>query len=64
MERQDGSLMTARRETEEACGVRIHAIVTLEDIINALEKGIIASTEYLSDIRRYKETYGGNIYGD
>lgn len=64
MERQDGSFMTARRETEEACGVRIHAIVTLEDIINALEKGIIAGAEYLSDIRRYKETYGGNIHGD
>ncbi len=59
MERVKGSSLCARREIEEAFGVRIHAIVTLDDIIRAMEKGIIGGTEHLSAVKEYRDIYGG-----
>ena len=59
MERGSSGIRSARREIEEVFQVRIHAIVTLEDIIRAMEKGIIGGGEYLDAIKRYKESYGG-----
>ena len=59
MERGSHPSLSALREIENTCGVRIHSIATLDDIICALESGVIAGAEYLDSIRRYKETYGG-----
>ena len=39
--------------------MQIHAIVTLDDIIRAVETGVIGGTEYLDAIKRYREDYGG-----
>lgn len=39
--------------------VKIHSIVTLDDIIHAIENSVIGGTEYLSAIKQYKEEYGG-----
>lgn len=60
MERSNTSLMSARREIEKEFDVQIHAIVTLDDIIRAVEKGIVGSGEYLELLKQYRETYGGN----
>ena len=59
MERRDGSPWSARHEIECDTGVRIHAIVTVDDIIRAVDQGIVGSRDMLCDIRRYRETYGG-----
>lgn len=59
MERREGSLWSARHEIERDTGVRIHAIVTADDIIRAVEQGIVGSRDMLDRIRRYRETYGG-----
>lgn len=50
---------SALHEIERTCDVKIHAIVTLDDIIRALENGVIAGTEYLDALKQYKEMYGG-----
>lgn len=60
MECSNTSAMSARREIEKEFDVQIHAIVTLDDIIRAVEKGIVGSREYLDLLKQYRETYGGN----
>jgi len=58
MERGEGASLSARRELEEIYGVKVHSIVTLDDIIGAAEKGIIGGTEHLAALRKYREKYG------
>jgi len=53
------SLLSARREIEKAHNVKIHPIVTIDDIIRAVDNGIIGGQEYLDDIIMYREKYGG-----
>lgn len=50
---------SAGREIEEAFGVKIFSIVTVEDIIAAMKGGVIGA-EHLQEMIRYKERYGGN----
>lgn len=64
MERSEHSPLTALREIQQRQGVRIHAIVTLEDIIRAVKDGIVGSEEHLQALERYREIYGGIGYGD
>ena len=59
MEKGGRQSQTARKEIERAYGVRIHAIVTLDDIIRAVENGIVGGMEHIDALRRYKEEYGG-----
>lgn len=59
MEKSADSPFTARNELEKAYNINIHAIVDLDDIIHALENGIIGGSEYLDAIKRYKEQFGG-----
>jgi len=59
MERGAHSPAAAVQELEREYNVKIHAIVTVEDIIRALENGVIAGEEYLEKLRRYQEMYGG-----
>jgi len=56
---KDSMLLSARHEIEKMNRVKIHSIVTLDDIIHAMEHGIVGGTEYLDAIRRYRERYGG-----
>lgn len=46
---------TVLQEIQREYGVRIHSIVTLDDIIHALENGVIAGYEHLDNLRRYRE---------
>ena len=59
MERGNGTL-SALHEMEQDCGVRIHALVTMDDVLRALEKGLAGSAEDLSALRKYMESYRGN----
>lgn len=59
MEKSDSSPLSARHELEQKHGVQIHAIVTLDDIIHAVETGVIGGTEYLDVIKHYRDDYGG-----
>lgn len=43
--------------------VKIHAIVTLDDIVRAVEKGVIGGTEYLTAMKQYRKEYGGEQNG-
>ena len=51
--------MTASAEIEREYGVQIHAIVTIDDIILALENGVIGGESYLEKMKAYKKCYGG-----
>ena len=49
---------SAVREALEEYGVRVHAIVTMEDIIEAIEQGVIGGKEYLQAMQSYRALYG------
>lgn len=59
MERGQHPFLSSLHEIELEFNVSIHAIVTLDDIIRALEKGLIAGSEYLPAMMHYREKYGG-----
>ena len=44
-------------------GVRVCSIVTIRDIIDALEEGIIEGKEHVPAIRAYLQEYGANYGG-
>ena len=58
MEKCATSCCSARDEIERMYDVKIHAIVTLDDVIRALEKGIIGGTDYLTAMKQYRKEYG------
>lgn len=64
MERGNNSNMSARHEIEKEFHVRIHGIVTLDDIIRAMEKEIIGGKDNLNAVKCYRETYGGYLHGN
>uniref|UniRef100_UPI00405633DC helix-turn-helix domain-containing protein n=1 Tax=Acetatifactor sp. TaxID=1872090 RepID=UPI00405633DC len=59
MERGCYTSLSALHEIEKEFDVKIHPIVTVDDIMDALENGVIAGEEYLEAMREYKKTYGG-----
>ena len=63
-EKSAASPLTARKEIEREYGVHIHAIVTLDDIIQALDSGIIGCKEYAESLKLYKEQCGGEENGN
>lgn len=63
MEKCTTSRCSARDEIERMYDVKIHAIVTLDDIVCAVEKGVIGGTEYLTAMKQYRKEYGGEQNG-
>ena len=59
MEIGDDAELSARHEIEKTNRVKIHSIITLDDIIRAVENGIVGGMEHLDAIKQYRETYGG-----
>ena len=49
---------SAVEEAYEQFGVKVHAIVTMEDILEAIELGIIGGKEYLPAMRAYRAQFG------
>lgn len=49
---------SAVQEAFDEFGVRVYSIVTVEDIIEAIEEGVIAGKEHLEAMRAYRAQYG------
>lgn len=60
MERGLESAKSAVQEVYEEFGVKVYSIVTMADIIEAIESGIIEGREYLGKMKEYRATYGVN----
>ena len=61
VDRQERGLNTEKsavQEVKEEFGVDVKAIVTMSDIIDAIEHGVIEGKEYLPQMRAYREQYG------
>ena len=60
MEKGLESELSAVQEVYREFGVKVYSIVTMADIISAIEDGIIVGKEYLSKMYEYRKTYGVN----
>lgn len=49
---------SAVSEVFDEFGVKVYSIVTINDIIDALESGVIPGKEYVGKMREYRQTYG------
>lgn len=49
---------TAVQEVHDEFGVNVYSIVTINDIIEALENGVVAGAEYVGKMKEYRKTYG------
>jgi len=49
---------TAVMEAEAEYGISVHSIVTMNDIITAIENGVVPGMEHLEKMKRYREEYG------
>lgn len=58
MERGLESNLSAVQEVYKEFGVKVYSIVTMADIIDAIEQGIIEGKEYLEKMKEYRKTYG------
>lgn len=57
MEKGKGEL-SAVQEVKQEFGITIYPIVTINDIIKAIQDGIIGGQEYLDKMIEYRKTYG------
>jgi len=60
MERAEQSSFSARHEIENRYGVKIHPIVNAEDILKAMESGVITAGEHFNELKKYLKCYKGN----
>ena len=58
MEKGLESNLSAVQEVYKEFGVKVYSIVTMNDIIEAIESGIIDGKEYLSQMKAYRAQYG------
>ncbi|MGN0804365.1 MAG: orotate phosphoribosyltransferase [Candidatus Coproplasma sp.] len=58
MERGLESTKSAVQEVYDEFGVKVYSIVTMADIIEAIEDGIIDGKDYLEKMKEYRATYG------
>lgn len=58
MERGLQSELSAVQEVYREFGVKVYSIVTMADIIEAIESGIIEGKEYLGKMKEYRAQYG------
>jgi orotate phosphoribosyltransferase len=58
MERGLESSLSAVQEVYKEFGVKVYSIVTMADIIEAIESGVIEGKEYLDQMKAYRATYG------
>lgn len=52
------SNMSAVMEVEAEYGINVHSIVTINDIITAIENGVVPGMEHLEKMQKYKEEFG------
>lgn len=58
MEKGLDSNLSAVQEVYNEFGVKVYSIVTMNDIIEAIEEGIIDGKEYLDKMKEYRKVYG------
>jgi len=58
MERGLESKLSAVQEVYKEFGVKVYSIVTMADIISAIEDGTIEGREYLAKMKEYRKKYG------
>ncbi|MCD7729003.1 MAG: orotate phosphoribosyltransferase [Clostridia bacterium] len=58
MEKGLQSDLSAVQEVYKEFGVKVYSIVTMADIIAAIEKGVIEGKEYLAKMKEYRAQYG------
>lgn len=49
---------SAVQEVHDEFGINVYSIVTINDIIAALESGVVAGAEYVGKMKEYREKYG------
>ncbi len=59
MEKTENSPLSAKHEIENGYGVKIHPIVNADDIIKAIESGVISAGEHFEAFQKYLERYKG-----
>ena len=58
MEKALNSDLSAVKEAKKEFGIDVYSVVTMTDIISAIEKGVIDGKEHLPAMYAYRETYG------
>lgn len=59
MEKTEDSAFSAKRQIEKEYNIRIHSIVNADDILAAVENGVISVGEYAEELKKYLEKYKG-----
>ncbi len=52
--------LSAVSEAKKEFGINVYSVVTMDDIISAIEDGVIDGKEHLADMYKYRSTYGAN----
>ena len=63
VDRQEKALNSERSAVSEAkaeFGIDVYSVVTMNDIIAAIEEGVVDGKEHLPAMYKYRETYGAN----
>lgn len=60
MEKSLDSELSAVQQAYKDFGITVHSIVTINDIIKAIEDGVIEGKEHLEAMRSYRAQYGVN----
>ena len=58
MEKALDSDLSAVQDAYKTFGVKVYSIVTIDDIIKAIEDGVVEGKEYLEKMREYRAQYG------
>lgn len=61
VDRQEKALnsdLSAVQEAYREFGIKVYSIVTMQDIIGAIEEGVIEGKEYLGKMKEYRSVYG------
>ena len=61
VDRQEKALnsdLSAVQEAYKEFGIKVYSIVTMQDIIDAIERGIIEGKQYLEKMKEYRKVYG------
>ena len=60
MEKALDTELSAVQQAYKDYGIRVYSIVNINDIIAAIEEGVVDGKEYLEKMREYSKTYGVN----
>lgn len=55
------SELSAVAEAKKQFGIDVYSVVTMDDIIGAIENGVIEGKEHLPAMYAYRETYGASL---